>query len=371
LTYTEISEFDKDLAIINIKSGLYNWQTGELLPHDPAYFSLIQSPIVYEPSATCPCIDKLIETVADKDNRKKCYEFIAYCLYRSYPVQKMFLLFGPGGTGKTYFMDIVQSTLGELNCSHVPMQDLSGDRFATSDLYKKLANICGDLDGTAMRQVGTLKQLTSNKDVIRAQEKGEKAFNFVNFAKLIFGANKLPASSDDSTGFFRRCEIIPFMHVFERNEFDQAFLDKTTSETEISGLFNKLVKILPELLARNAFTNQLTIEEVRTMYKDRSSPEEAFFDQFVYEQPGQFTQKAVLYMYFCEYGKKLGLSPRGKNMFGRFITQNIDWIKRRAIYDGKDAHKSNYTTTVDNKPVAAWPDTYFDFAAFIEWKKSV
>jgi hypothetical protein len=39
-----------------------------------------------------------------------------------------------------------------------------------------------------MYQIDTLKKLTSNKDRIRAQRKGEKAFNFVNFAKPIFGA---------------------------------------------------------------------------------------------------------------------------------------------------------------------------------------
>src|SRR5690606_14458040 len=111
---------------------------------------------------------------------------IAYCVYRAYPIQKMFVLFGPGGTGKSYFMDVVQRMLGDVNCSNVSMQDLARDRFATSDLYKKLANICGDLDNTTMNQVAALKQITSNKDRIRAQRKGEKAFSFVNFAKPLF-----------------------------------------------------------------------------------------------------------------------------------------------------------------------------------------
>jgi P4 family phage/plasmid primase-like protien len=369
LTYTEISDFDKDLAIINIKSGLYNWQTRELLDHDPAYFSMIQCPIVYEPSATCLAIDKLIQTVADEKNQQKCYEYIAYCLYRSYPIQKMFLLFGPGNTGKTYYMDVIQKTLGDANCSHVTMQDLACDRFATSDLYLKLSNICGDLDNTALRQVAALKQLTSNKDYIRAQEKGEKAFDFVNFAKLIFGANKLPASSDDSTGFFRRCEIIPFMHVFKPDEFDQSFLDETTSEAEISGLFNKLVKILPGLIERHEFTNQLDIDTVKLMYADRSAPEESFFDQFVCEMPGQYTQKAMLHMYYKEYCQKIGVPSKSINLLGRYITQNVEWIKKRAYYDNRNDHKSNYSTTIDGQKVAAWPDTYFDYKAFIAWKK--
>jgi putative DNA primase/helicase len=368
-TYTEISNFDADLAIINTASGLYNWQTGELKPHDPNYYSMIQVPVVVDPEATCPNIDQMIETVADPKNQAKCYEFIAYCLYRSYPIQKLFVLFGPGGTGKSYFMDVVQEMLGDVNCSNVSMQDLARDRFATSDLYMKLANICGDLDSTAMYQVAALKQITSNKDWIRAQRKGEHAFNFVNFAKPIFAANQLPASKDDTTGFYRRCEIIPFMHVFKENEFDQDFLDSLTSQSEISGLFNRVVRLLPGLIERHRFTNQLDISNAKAMYKDRSSPEESFFNQFVQEMPGQYTPKNVLWMYFNQYCEKLGVPERGKTQLGRYITANIDWIRRRAIYDNKSDHKSNYTTTIDGKSVAAWPDTYFDFEAFLEWKK--
>jgi putative DNA primase/helicase len=369
-TYTEVVDFDADLDIINMKNGLYNWVEGEFLEHSPDYYSMIQIPVVYDPDAVCPNIDKMIQTVADPDNVIKCYEFIAYCLYRTYPIQKLFVLFGPGGTGKTHFMDVVQAVLGDINCSNVSMQDLATDRFATSDLYMKLANICGDLDNTAMKQVAALKQLTSNKDRIRAQKKGEKAFNFVNFAKPIFGANHLPSSTDGTSGFYRRFEIIPFMHVFKKGEIDQVFLDSLTRPSELSGLFNKVVKLLPGLIERNSFTNQLDIEDVQSMYKDRSAPEESFFDQFVSEVPGQFTPKNVLSMHFNEYCKILGLPTKSINLFGRYITGNIDWIKRRAIYDHKDDHKSNYTTTIDGKPVAAWPDTYFDLKAFIGWRKA-
>lgn len=369
-TYTEIAKFDSDLSIINMENGLYNWQTGKFLPHTPDYYSVIQIPVRFDPDARCPNIDKMINIVADEKDRMKCYEMFAYCLYRSYPIQKMFVLFGPGGTGKSYFLDVVQRMLGDVNCSNVSMQDLAKDRFASSDLYKKLANICGDLDNTAMYQVATLKQLTSNKDRIRAQRKGEKAFNFVNFAKPIFSANHLPSSKDDTSGFYRRYEIIPFMHVFGADEIDQDFLDSLTSDAEISGLFNKVVSILCDLLVRNAFTNQLNIEDAKSMYKDRSAPEESFFDQFVVEVPGETIAKNMLAMYFNEYCEILGLPKRSMSMLGRYITSNVEWIKKRAIYDNKGDHKSNYSAWKDGKSVAVWPDTMIDLKKFIEWKKA-
>lgn len=369
-TYTSIEEFDSDLEIINTKSGLYNWVYGTLEKHTPDYYSVIQIPVNVDPEKTCPNIDKMINTVCDEKNRMKCYEFIAYCLYRKYPIQKGFILFGPGGTGKSYFLDIVQKLLGSANYSNVSMQDLGSDRFASSDLYMKMANICGDLGNKVMYQVEELKKLTSGKDVIRAQKKGEKAFEFVNFAKLLFASNVLPASKDGTTGFYRRFEIIPFMHIFSQDEIeDQDFLDSLTSDDELSGLFNKVVKILPELLEKKVFSNQLGIADVQAMYKDRSQSEESFFEQFVQEMPGQYTPKSTLVMYFSEYCKILGMPKVSGNSLGRWIIRNISWIQKRAYHDGKDSHMTNYTTTINGKSVAAWPDTYFDLRAFIEWKR--
>jgi putative DNA primase/helicase len=249
------------------------------------------------------------------------------------------------------------------------MQDLADDKFATSDLYRKLANVCGDLDSRAMKQAATLKQLTSNKDRIRAQKKNEHAFPFVNFAKLIFAANLLPTSKDDSTGFYRRFEIIPFMHVFKEDEWDQAFLDNLTSQAEISGLFNKVVGLLPDLIDRHSFTNQLGVYDVRTMYQNLSSPAESFCSRFVQEKPGEFTPKKDLWLYFNQYCQKLGVPELTMNRFGRYITANVEWIMRRAIQDNKDDHKSNYSTTINGQSVAAWPDTYFDLETFENWTK--
>jgi len=91
----------------------------------------------------------------------------------SYP--KSIYIVGPGGTGKSHFIDTVCKMLGEDNISSVSMHDLEKDRFATSDLYCKLLNSFGDMEQSTLPNVNILKMLTSNKDVIRAQRKGERA----------------------------------------------------------------------------------------------------------------------------------------------------------------------------------------------------
>jgi putative DNA primase/helicase len=362
LNYRYTDAFDVDLDLINLSNGVYNWQTGEFREHNPKDYSRIQLPIVYDPNATCPNIDKLIEKVAKPEDQQKCYEFFAYCLYRGYPIEKAFILLGPGDTGKTRFLDVVNEFLGTENCSAVPLHDLTADRFASSDLYGAMANVCGDLDQRTLDQVDILKQLTSNKDKIRAQEKGKPAFDFINFAKLIFGANRLPPTKDLSTGFGRRWEILLFLHVFTKEEYDAEFLKSLTSPGELSGLFNKVVKLLPDLIKRNEFTNQMSIEEATTTYNELSNVEESFFDKFVHEVPGHFETKAGLHEKYRTYCKKLSKTDSlTLNKFGRFITTNITWLKG----------KTNSGTTIEGGSVAAWPNTKFDDKAFEEWGKSI
>lgn len=361
-------KFDANPEIINLANGLYNWQTGLFEPHTGIYLSRVQLPVFYDSEATCPHIDKMIEVVARPEDRTKLYELAAYLMYRGYPIQKIFVLLGPGGTGKSVFLDILVEFLGRQNCASVSMQELSKDRFASSDLDGKLANVCSDLDQAALRETAILKRLSSNKDVIRAQRKCLHAFNFVSHARLIFSCNQLPPTPDDTTGFYRRFEIIPFEHVFTREEHDQTFLEELTSPEELSGLFNKVVGLLPALLERHEFTNGMSIDQARSRYKEMSQPEEIFFDMFVQEELGHPIAKDVLYAYYLRYCEVLKVPPLSSYKFGRVVRQQAEWVQARMEREGKD--KANFSTTRDGKSVAVWPDTGFDEEKFEVWVKA-
>jgi putative DNA primase/helicase len=93
-------------------NGLYNIRTGEFKSHDPTYLSLIQIPVIYDPAAKCPIIDEIFSVMIRAEDLPKIYEFMGYVLYRTYELQKSFFLLGPGGTGKSYFLDVVLGLVG-------------------------------------------------------------------------------------------------------------------------------------------------------------------------------------------------------------------------------------------------------------------
>lgn len=327
MSYTPASRFDHDLDIINLKNGLLNWRTLEFREHTPEYKSRIQLPIEYDPDATCPSIIKVLNTILKPEDYIKALEFIGYCLYRSYPIQKAFILLGPGKTGKSRLLDIITSFLGIDNCSSVSMHDLERDRFATSDLYGALFNGFGDMEQTDLPNVNVLKMLTSNKDQVRAQEKGKPAFMFINFAKFMFGTNKLAKVKDDTTGFYRRVEIFPCDHKFTKDEYDPDLLKRTTSPEELSGLLNLVLPYLEPLLERNEFTNTFDTETAKNRYRAASDPIHTFIELYLELEVDDTATKEDVYQSYAAFCSKNGIDCMHKNWFGRSLHSAIPKLR--------------------------------------------
>lgn len=75
----------------------------------------------------------------------------------------IFLLYGPGNTGKTALHQMIARVVGEQNVSTLGLSQITS-RFGTAELNGKLLNVCGETGGASRRQTGVdgelLKKLT-------------------------------------------------------------------------------------------------------------------------------------------------------------------------------------------------------------------
>jgi len=213
-TLRQRSEFDKNIYTINLKNGLLDIRTLELKPHTPDYLSIIQLPVEWNPRAECPRWDKFISEIVEEEDAKALQEFVGYMLWRDCRFQKALMLTGSGSNGKTTFLNIIIKMLGEHNCAFRSLQELTTNRFAPADLFGKLANIYDDLPPDTLINTGIFKILVTGGE-IQAEKKFKNAFKFRNFAKLVFSANKVPSTVDDTKAFFRRWIIINFPNEFK------------------------------------------------------------------------------------------------------------------------------------------------------------
>lgn len=173
---------------------------------------------------------------------------MAYIFLCDNPFEIITILFGYGANGKSVFTGLLAALHGTKNVSNVPLFSMLDDRFALSDLEGKSVNIDTELTSTTIRDTSVLKKLTGRQPT-RIQRKKQRAYDTRLYAKLYFGANKIPIAYDESDAFFRRRVILGFPNKFEGNRDDPEFLKKLTTDEELSGIFNVLMIALRRVKA--------------------------------------------------------------------------------------------------------------------------
>jgi putative DNA primase/helicase len=191
--------------LVCLKNGVLNIFKPEegLQQHSPDFVFFQKLPIEYDKEADCPTIKEFFKQVLYEKDIAVMQEAIGYTLYRGLPFHNAFMTVGGGRNGKGTTMRLIQSFLGKDNCASVELQRIGRDKFVSVDLYQRYANVCADLGYKPFKYTDTFKKLTG-QDTIRGEEKYQKAFNFVSFAKHWYSTNRPPEVKDDSIAFWDR-----------------------------------------------------------------------------------------------------------------------------------------------------------------------
>lgn len=321
-TYTNRAEFDaSEPHILNLQNGLLNIDTLELKEHSPDQLSLIQLPVKYDPKARCRRILEFLGQVLHPQDVFTAMQIIGYCLYKSAEYEKATMLVGPGSNGKGVFLKIIESLVGLENTSHVALQDLDHDKFAAAGLYCKMVNTFADLKQVKLTSSGNFKMLVSG-DSIRAQNKFKDPFSFRSYAKLIFSANKIPESDDQTYAYYRRWLILEFEKIIDE-ERDTRLIDKLTVSEELSGLLNLALVALKKLRKDNGFKD-IAVEKVRKKYEQKSNTVKGFLDsecKIDISDPLYDVLTTDMYGAYCKFCKDKNERSVDMSVFGKQLAQ--------------------------------------------------
>ncbi len=325
-TYTSRDQFN-NRNILNVRNGLLDLEKLELKPHTPEYLSTAQIDVPYNPKAKAPKISKFLDEVAQSKDIALIEEVIGWLLWPGYNVHKAVMLLGQGRNGKGTLLRLITALLGKANVSNVTLQDLVIDRFAKADLYGKLANIGGDLPSKDLSDTAAFRNLTGGDDN-RAQEKYRPAFSFRNKAKLIFSANVLPRSPDDTYAFYSRWILIEFLKVFDlqKGTADPDLDAKLQTPEELSGLLNIALAGLKRLRSNGwRFSYDKLVEDVEVMYKRNANPVYAFLlDECEPGDATDYVEKTLFYNQFKNYVEAHNLRPLSVTKFGELLKDQTE-----------------------------------------------
>ncbi len=313
-------------------------------------------PVKFDPSANCPKIDAFFKSLELADDvTDALIELFGYCLYKEYPIKKMFIFLGPHDTAKSTVASLLEELLGERNYTGLSLDAMMEDRFEMQKLYRKYANISGELASRFIKDTALLKKLMGSNAISARLMHSQLNFMFRNFAKLIFLANQIPATYDSENDYFNKVLIFEFRKQFiegEKGTRDRKkLMTELTTEEEMSGLLNKSVNALQELLKRMKFKTSKSEQENKELYRIKSDPFRYYVEEGLWFNDGiqeiDDLDGSLIKSYKLEvYGNFLAFCNRYKIPAmpeKKFFSLLKDYMKKHNIEEKRDSEGRYYS----------------------------
>lgn len=329
LDYMELMVEEKQASEANLiafNNGVYDLVTGELKPFSTEMVITNKIPWDFNPAAYSELADTTLDKLACDDAaiRSLLEECIGYCFYRRNELGKAFILTGDKSNGKSTFLDCVKAILGERNISALDLKEL-GDRFSTSMMYGRLANIGDDIGDDFLQgsQVSIFKKIvTGNR--IKAERKGQDPFEFNPFIKLLFSANDIPRMKDKTGAVGRRLVILPFNASFSKDapDYDPFIKYKLIQQDSMEYMIALGVEGLKRILTNKEFTRSEKVQSQLAEYEEENNPIIAFIADcgvdMIENEPTSEVYKR--YQLFCADN---GMTPMSNIVFSKQINKRL------------------------------------------------
>ena len=291
-----------DARYIAFRNCIYDIETDEVHPFDPSFIITNKINWNWNPEAYSELCDRVLDDLSchDKMTRMLLEEVAGYVLYRRNELRKAFIFTGQASAGKSTFLDMIETMLGDQNTVALDLKEL-GDRFKTAEIFGKLAIIGDDIGDEFIPNPAIFRKLTSG-DRVNVERKGMDPFDFNSYAKPLFSANDIPRIKDKSGAVKSRLVIVPFKAEFnsDSKNFDPYIKYKLKDDEVMEYLIQIGIKGLKNVLKNRKFTISADMQKQMDEYEENNNPLLLFLKEEEPEVENQTTQSIYkAYKAFC------------------------------------------------------------------------
>lgn len=318
-------------GFVAVENGLLDLHAGKIkrdLRTDD--YAITRIPWKYNPDADCPRFKQFLSESVEFGKVDLIQEYMGYCLYRGeMPYAKALMLVGSGSNGKSTFLTVLESLLGEDNVMNASLSKLANSRFSAYRLEGKLANINADIEGGEIGETSMFKNMTGG-DSFEVEQKYGQPYDHRNTAKLVFAANEMPEVDTHQDAFFRRWLLVAFPNKFTKKEDDgYPMADPQLEDTlmdEMEGILNFAVEGLQRLRDQDGqFTNELSTAQTREQWKQYGDPIDQFIRNWLEIDEGRAaTPTAELHRYYQKFMEDIPSTPVEQGTLTEAIKNRID-----------------------------------------------
>jgi len=256
-------------------------------------------------------------TVKDTATLSLLQEYVGYSLIQTRNLGKMLFLTGPGGTGKSTFIEVMSL----LHYNAFPVDPAQLDGHSLEGLEEATLIVAAESDGRIQEQL--LKKLVTG-DPIKINPKGKKMIDLKNQAKIIFACNELPRITDSSSGYWRRQFVVPFNNIVTE---DDKKLDIVNSimYNEMDLLVTWAIEGLIRIVQNNwKFSESEEVSEFTEAYKVDTNSALSFIEGLYFSEDNDFSfDKNLFFEHYREDCQIQGKRPYSTSKFWKIITEHI------------------------------------------------
>lgn len=328
-----------DANLIAFNNGVLNIIDGSFRDFSPEYIITNKIPHNYNPEAKSDLLDSVMNKLAcgDESVYKLLYQSIGYCFYRRNELRKSFFLLGEKRNGKSTFLDMVSTLLGEDNTANLDLCEI-GDRFRTAELTGKLANIGDDINDEWVSNTAIFKKVVSG-DTVTVERKGKDPYKLKSFAKFFFSANSLPrlGRGKDSRAVLDRLVIIPFDAKFSKEDpdYDPFIKYKLRDEAVMEALIANAIPALKDVLAEQEFEHCEKVDKSMEDFERTNNPILEFFADLEDDYSFENEPVKVVYQKYSTFCLSNNLQAMSALEFQKQVKREFDLIVTTIDVDKK------------------------------------
>ena len=300
-------------------------------------------PVAYNPSAPSPeTWLGFLHGLLYEDDIPTLQEYIGYCLIPSNKGQRMMVIKGSGGEGKSQIGTVLSHLFG-CNAKDGSVGKVSENRFARADLEHIHLLIDDDMRMEALRQTNYVKSLVTAQGRMDLGKKGRQSYQGWMFARLLaFSNGDLQSLYDRSNGFYRRQLILTTRERQPDRVDDPDIAEKMCCELE--GIFLWAFEGLQRLVANHfRFTESARSRSNREAVKQDANNMLLFMEagDYIRLTPEGKVGSQELYEIYTVWCRENGFSPLKNRSFSEFLIANQ---KKYSI-----EHSNNLTNLVGRR----------------------
>ncbi len=208
--------FDRDPYALCVQNGTIDLRTGVLRSRRREDYITKVSPVAYDLDARSELWEQFLTDTTGGNQELMDFLQVAvgYSLTGDTREEKLFFVHGPGGSGKSTFLEAVKVVLGDYAKTadfeaFVQRRDAGGVRNDIAELAGRRLVVSIEVDEGKKLAEGLVKMVTGG-DTVRARFLYQESFEFQPQVKLWLAANHSPRVKADDDAMWRRILRVPF-----------------------------------------------------------------------------------------------------------------------------------------------------------------